>query len=288
MKILIIAKHSKYEWERKKFSLSHREIVNKYNKERANLPAILKSHSKQLAVRDTFINVFNNSLFIMSDDIDKHNLDTFDLVIVLSGDNIFCKISHHVNNTPILGINSDPERSTGHLTSWAINNNSDVHNLINMLNSDNYKIKNWTRLEATIDGNKITPATNEYFFGERVSNKMSRHILVHNGREQEQKCSGILITTGSGSSGWYNSVPNNKGIFDPTLKLGAFIVREPYMPTDDGIYVGDIGPGDELILYSLNDDEGLVSVDSWEEFPFTRGSEGRISIGNPLRVLTFV
>ena len=286
MKILIVAKQSKYEWEKQKFNLSHDELVKKYSKERANLPAILESHEKQLHVREQFKNVMPDSTMCFMDQTSYYlNKDEFDLVIVLGGDNSFTYVSHWLTDTPVLGVNSDPERSVGCLTRWSINDDSDIFDMVEMLDFNEYDIQDWTRLAATIDGKLITSASNEYFFGERIANKMSRHVLVHNGKEYEQKCSGILITTGSGSSGWYNSISGSMAAFDPTFQLGAFIVREPYAPVKDGCYHGEISLGDELTLYSLNDDEGHVSVDSWEEFAFTRGSEARICLGNPLRVV---
>lgn len=287
MKILIVAKHSKYEWERKKFGLSHIQIVDRYSKEHANLDAIIKAHDKQKIIRDAF------EIIMKSFDVTLVMMDTintvitgYDLVIVLGGDNSFTNVSHYINDIPILGVNSDPERSFGHLLSYSTPDVRSVHKLREIIMSRQFTTQRWTRIQATLDGEPTTLATSEYFFGEKQRNKMSRHILIYNGQEYEQKCSGIIIATGAGSTGWYNSakMESTRLPWKPTDNKISFVVTEPFNNDAKSCCYGDIFNDDEITLYSLNDDEGLVSVDSWEEYKFLRGSEIKVKIGKPLNV----
>jgi len=280
VKILLISKHSKYEWERKQLSLTHDELVSKYNKERANLDAIMEAHEKQLHVRTTFKRVFTDSKFCMMHEL-SDTITDYDMVMVLGGDNAFTYVSHYIKNIPVLGINSDPDRSTGHLLKWSATDDQSIFDLAEVIDFHHYGISKWTRLEATIDGKVISPATSEYFFGERMRKNMSRHILVYRDKEYEQKCSGILFTTGAGSTGWAHS-SSNIPPWDPSDKYAGFVVTEPYMSECNG---GELLPGEELTLYSLNDSEGYASSDSWEEFEFMRGSEAKIYIGSPLNIM---
>ena len=111
---------------------------------------------------------------------------------------------------------------------------------------------------------------------------MSQYILVYKGVEHEQKCSGIIFATGAGSTGWYRSVTRDKP-WSVEERKACFTITEPY---NAPIMHGEIGEDEEVILYSLNDSEGYVSVDSWEEWAFTRGSEARIYLGDPLNIVT--
>jgi NAD kinase len=293
MKVLIVAKHSKYEWERKKFNLSHEQIVHKYSKERANLDAILQANDKQKEARDLFSNIMNADMVMM--DAVEDTIKGYDLVVVLGGDNSFTKVSHFINNdTVILGVNSDPDRSDGHLLPYSITDNQSVFDLCEIIDFEQFITHEWPTLEATLDGKKIVPATSEYFFGERQRNKMSRHILVYEGNEYEQKSSGIIITTGAGSTGWFSSAnidPKTRKPYRdswlPELNTVAFTVTEPFNNGARLNNFGNIGGyyGEEITLYSLNDDDGMVSVDSWEEYGFQRGSEAKIKIGKPLNVV---
>lgn len=285
MRKLIVVKHSKYEWERKTLNLTHDELVAKYSKERANLSAILNSHEQQLSTREKFRTNFPRSKFVMMDEITS-DIERFDLVLVLGGDNSFTNISHFVRNIPILGINSDPDRSVGSLTRWAIHDDEDISVLYKLLDTYSFDVEEWPRLEAMLDGNKIVPATSEFFFGEKLRNMMSRHVLVYRGKEYEQKSSGIIVATGAGSTGWYRSICGGRGAWAPTLNVASFVVSEPYGESADSVYSGELGGHEILTLYSLNDDQGIASSDSWDYYPFNRGSEVSIHLGCPLNVVT--
>lgn len=288
MNTLIVAKHSKLEWEMKCWAETYDRVLKKYSKEKANVEAIIKSHEKQLAVRNLFSSVFNHGGIVMLDEASKVAVDIYDLIIVLGGDNSFTYVSHFTHSTPILGINSDPERSSGCLTRFAVKEDQDVYDLAEALDFGSFNIESWTRLEATLDGEKLTPATSEYFLGERLRKDMSRHILVYRGQEIEQKCSGLIVSTGSGSTGWYRSAvkDNIPCMWLPSTKTCAFVTTEPYNPDNTKTlpHSGWIEEGEEIKVYSLNDD-GHISIDAWEEPPFNRGSEARIYFGEPLQVL---
>jgi NAD kinase len=293
-KILVVTKHSKYEWERKKFNLSHDELVNKYKSEHANLDAILNAHDYQFKVRELLTEVIPNSHSVMMDTLDGP-ISGYDIVIALGGDNSFTNISHYVGDIPILGINSDPERSVGHLTSYAIKDRQSVFDLCEILDFNEFEIEEWSKLEATVNGKLITPATSEYFFGERQRNMMSRHIMIVEGLEFEIKCSGIIIAAPAGFSGWFNSVTPKYYNKDRkrTEKIAGYVNTEVYNLASQFKshqnkpfpVFGFFKPGTEIILRSLNDGEGMVSVDSWEEYEFSRGSEARVYIGNTLKVI---
>lgn len=287
MNILVITKHSKLEWEEKSLGLTRDELLKKYSSEKANLSAIVKSHEKQIEVRNTFSAVFPNASFTMLEDANKQVLDVYDLIIVLGGDNSLTKVSHYIHSTPILAINSDPERSVGCLTRYAISSTQDVYDLAELIDFSEFTIEQWPRLEAVVDGKIITPATSEYFLGERLRKNMSRHVLVYRGKEGEQKCSGLIVATGAGSTGWYNSSMKSMTKWKPTDKLARFVATELYKRDYEGgtITSGPIVDGEELKIYSLNDADGHVSIDSWEECPFPRGSEARIYLGKPLNVV---
>lgn len=286
MKILLVAKHSKYEWERKKFNLTHEELVKKYNKEHANLDAIMLAYEHQVKVRDQFKAVFKSAKFLMMHEAEKPLSSDIDLVIVLGGDNSFTNISHYVGSVPILGVNSDPRHSTGYLLNWSTGTPEDVNKLAEKLYCHQFIIEDWTRLQAKVDGKVITPATSEYFFGETQRNHMSRHVLEWRGKSYEQKCSGVIVATGAGSTGWFRSTQHGGAhVWEPRDKHCALVVTEMYSsaPMFSGMTFFD--PNDKIVLHSLNDDGGIVSVDSWDEFPFHRGTTVELEVGEPLKVL---
>lgn len=289
MKTLIVIKHSKYEWEKIKDGISHDDLIAKYSREGANLDAIMAGHACQMAARDAVLSAFYDADACFMHNLSHDIADTYDLVIVLGGDNSFTKVSHCVHKAIILGVNSDPQRSSGHLTRWKINELADAFDLRERLDFNEYKVEAWTRLGAVLDGELIIPATSEYFIGERLRDQMSRHVLVYDGEKYEQKCSGLIVATGAGSTGWYyyasgdHYFPNKS--WPPTEGKARFIVTEHFEPRTHYETNGFIAKGEDIIIHSLNDNDGHVSVDGWDSFGFQRGSSVRIYIDEPLQVL---
>lgn len=288
MKILIITKQSKYEYERQKFGLSHEQIIKKYKNEDANLNAILHSHESQVISRRIIKELFPDADFISMQEL-KNKIQGYDLVISFGGDNSFSYASHFIGKTPMAGVNSDPIRSTGALCSWSA---KDLNNFSEKIKKGDYKIEKWTRIIAEIDGKELTPATSEYFFGEKNRKDMTRHVLVYRDKRYEQKNSGIIISTGAGSTGWYDSANKyiypNGNRFSKTEKKAVFVITEPYRYSAkiDDVLAGEIWPGEQLEIHSLNDGQGYSTSDSWEEYDFQRGRKAIVRISEqPLNVI---
>lgn len=286
-KILIVSKQTKYEYEKEKFKLIDEQLAQKYSAERTKWTAIIESHKRQAEAKQFLRKKFPAANLISINDL-KQQITGYDAVISFGGDNSFTYTSHYVGNTPIIGINSDPETSIGALCAWTV---KDLAILPPKLRQKKYKIEKWPRLETKIDGQKIMPAISEYFFGEKQRNQMSRHTIIYRGKQYEQKSSGIIITTGAGSTGWYSSAsqyhePELKP-FAKTEKKAAFVVSEPYThKQEQKLHSGELREGEELTLHSLNDSQGFASADSWTEHDFSKGKKATIGISKqPLRVI---
>jgi NAD kinase len=288
MNILVVVKQSKLEWESITLGVTQEELVRKYSGERANLEAIMKSHYRQILTREAMHTAFPDATFAMLSDYYILNIPSYDLVIILGGDNSFTKVSHYITTTPVLGVNSDPQRGSGHLLNWSINDPLDATALKALLDDGDYKIEDWTRLEATVDCVPILDATSEYFLGERMRDKMSRHVVEYRGKSYEQKCSGLLVATGVGSTGWYKSALWPSCSWDKCMVRAKFGATEVFGVTGglmSGMDIHELSSSEELVVHSLNDDDGCVSVDAWDHYDFHRGSTARITIGRPLKVV---
>lgn len=327
MKILIVAKQSKFEWELEKFKITPEQLTEKYTSEHAKLDAILSSHEGQLRSRQELRELLPEAELVMMSQLNE-NIKGYDYVISLGGDNSFTYTTHYVDNTPIIGINSDPGRSVGAMCVWS---SKDLEIFVQRFRNNNFKVEEWPRLEAKINGELIKPATSEYFMGEKLRDDMTRNILVHDNHEYEQKSSGVIVATGAGTTGWYDSArttiidlrPDLVGDFTPQLvnylrttpqenlyliednekeylviKRGkkiprienkaAFLVTEPYIFKAEPPFKfeGELLPGQELVIHSLNDNQGYLSSDSWHKYDFSRGKTAVIRISDkPLKVI---
>ena len=83
---------------------------------------------------------------------DFHNID---LVMSLGGDGTFLKTASLINTRrlPIVGVNTDPARSVGHLTSIPIpfkHRDRDISLMVDFINTENFKFKYKQRIKLTM------------------------------------------------------------------------------------------------------------------------------------------
>ncbi len=287
-KIIVVPKRSKYALDLEKYKFNHDQLMKKYEREGVNIRKIMGSHKRQKEGLKRLKKLIPEKNFIYREKLTKELVKKSDLIIAYGGDGHFGFVSHFIDNTNFLGINSDTKTSEGILTYFDID--SFEKNLKKILNED-FKIEEWTRLEVKRNDKKIGLATSDIFLGEVERKFMSRHIIKHRNKKEEQKCSGIIISTGTGSTGWYTSAsrylfkkPNN---FPRTAKYARFLVTEPYKGRLNGysMLTGTLNQEEEIIITSLNNTKGIVSLDSIEEYEFNRGTKITIKIGKPLRII---
>lgn len=145
-------------------------------------------------------------------------LQETDLVISAGGDGTFLTAASAVNDqTPVVGINTDPIGSEGHL---CVGGKNPPRNLIELLVSGKLKWVQRSRIRVTVKENtkssifsltkraKKTAITNlalnEVFIGEDEAAKVSTYnISIDDSTTVKQKSSGLIVATGTGSTSWY-------------------------------------------------------------------------------------
>ena len=288
--IVIVPKMSKYELDMYIYKLTPGELLVKYKQEGVDEKRILESHERQKQSLKELKRFFGEKQFVPRDELTREIAAKADMVIALGGDNHFQYVSHFLDNSGlIMGINSDPLRSEGNLIYLTT---SDFENVLKKMQQGDFYMERWTRLEVQLNGEVLELATSELFLGEKERKYMSRHILTIRERTEEQKSSGLLVATGAGSTGWYDSAcrylyPDGNW-FSGTAGIARFLVTEPFHGKLSGYSVleGVLEAGDELIVRSLNDSAGILSIDSLEEYEFNRGASASIQISDkPLRVV---
>ncbi|GMR51937.1 hypothetical protein PMAYCL1PPCAC_22132 [Pristionchus mayeri] len=137
-------------------------------------------------------------------------LNEYALVVAAGGDGTFLTAASPVfDNTPVIGINTDPQGSEGHLCAGGKNPPTDLMSVIND------KDTRWTRrsrIKVTVIGGKTNSdhpllAVNDVLIADTHAYKTSYYdISIDGGPEMRQKSSGFLACTGTGSTAWYKAV----------------------------------------------------------------------------------
>lgn len=210
-------------------------------------------------------NYFNKSLF-----------RDVDLVITLGGDGTFIAAANMIENSYIIGINSQPGRSEGALTSITIN---EVDKLKNIFQGD-FKIIKRNRAKIKLNGVILEEhAVNEVYVGAELNSHTSRYVIKFKDSEEEHRSAGVIISTGTGSKAWYRSVGGEPFAHNEN-KLG-FIVREPYIGKIfcPSVLNGEIFPGEKVIIESKRTYGGVVSV-GYNNYPFDMGDVVEIELSD--------
>lgn len=298
--ILVVVKRSRVERDIAKRGGSEEQVVEHYNALGESGLAILASHLCQKEAAAMSRRELSDEQVIRIEELEeRQKLGRYKLIISLGGDDFFKVVSHGVHEGQLLlGVNSDPNSSRGALLPVSVDQLSGA---LEAITRGMYRVEPWTRLRLKIDGKDCGPATNEIVLGKRDFRLMSRHQLEYRGEKVVQRSSGILISTGVGSTGWFSTAGLYLGTEDRSFSKAApyarFELREPLVSFEqrDGVrravlpkfVEGTINAGEVLRVTSLNDEEGIASRDdSFDEIKFPRGSVAEISLDpKPLLVL---
>lgn len=218
------------------------------------------------------------------------------LVLVIGQDGLVANTAKYIAGQPMIGINPDPSRYDGVLLNF-----SDRNFLIGVESvlDRGYSATEVTMAEARLrDGQRLL-AFNDLFIGPS-SHTSARYKLLHLGQSEIQSSSGIIVSTGAGSTGWLSSVfqmaygvskvmssqPQSDGV-NPHFTLPwdtdhlIFVVREPFVSRHSSaeITAGRIYGGSPLEIESRMPQQGIIFSDGIES-DFIRFDSGKIaSIG---------
>jgi len=165
-------------------------------------------------------------------------LEDYDLIVTLGGDGTFLKTASYIHDeTPILGLNTDSERS--YCTFCSFNPNlisMEPDTVWNKVFNSDYEIKKRTRIKFGVKGPnsenldatpefQVLNALNEVFFADKDVGKTSNFRIAIDGNDFEYyRSGGIIVATGSGTTGWIRS----------SINAGTLTVRDVLEAADGG------------------------------------------------------
>jgi hypothetical protein len=231
--------------------------------------------------------------------LDRQFLPNYDFelcaaVVVIGQDGLIANTAKYVGRTPIIGVNPDPDRFDGVLLPYKLDGARDA---VAQVLRQQAVLQEVTLAEATLHDGQRMLAFNDLFIGVR-SHVSARYELRVNGREEQQSSSGVLVSTGAGSTGWMSSVFNMaRGVtasfggsathlppgrlpWDAPALLWA--VREPFVSRTSaaGLVAGRLAEGQELVIESRMPSGGVIFSDGVETdfLEFNGGSIARIGV----------
>jgi NAD+ kinase len=209
----------------------------------------------------------------------------YDLVVSVGGDGTFLQAARSIQDTPILGVNSDPARSEAAFS--AANRRTFPHLLRAALSGKLPELR-LHRLQISLNGVVLPPrALNDILVAHDDPATMSRYRLKIGRREEFQKSSGLWVATAAGSS---SAVLAAGGARLPWgAKKFQYKPREIYRGrlSRSRLIGGTLSPDTRLGLTWLMRKGSLFVDGPHVRIPlrFADRVEIRLSSKNPLRVL---
>jgi NAD kinase len=231
--------------------------------------------------------------------IDRAFLPSFlfgadDVVLALGQDGLVANTMKYLDGQPLVGLNPEPARYDGVLLPFRA---ADLAPLLPELLADRRPFKEVTMAKAALADRQVLYAVNDLFIGPK-SHTSARYEIRHGARAETQSSSGIIVSTGLGSTAWMKSVITGSAAIAAAQAWGKgkpeyrplpwdtgylqFAVREPFpsKTTQAGIAFGTIGARESLGLRSLMPENGVIFSDGIEAdyLEFNAGAEASIGV----------
>jgi len=212
-----------------------------------------------------------------------------DIVVIVGQDGLVANALKYLDDNPVIAINPDPDRWDGKLLPFEVGNLKDVA-LKTM--TDIADSKTITFVEARTNDGQSMLGVNDLFIGPK-SHTSARYNIHWNGQSECHSSSGIIISTGFGSTGWFQSILAGamgvSGTSEHELASGfawdaksvQFAVREPFPSNTTGtdLVFGSIEDKKPLELESLMPENGVVFSDGLQNDFIAFNSGCRLKVG---------
>ena len=228
--------------------------------------------------------------------LERHYLPNYqfrvdDIVVVVGQDGLVANTLKYLSGQPVIAANPDPQRWDGMLLPFEV---AELQAALRKTLAGKANSKTITFAEVQTNDGQLLRAVNDLFIGPK-SHSSARYVLAWDGRSEAQSSSGVIVSTGFGSTGWLQSIlaganaisgqdpeaPPNAGFAWHEQRL-QFSVREPFPSKTTGVSLvyGAITPHNPLRIESRMPERGVIFSDGIEEdfLHFNAGTLATVSI----------
>jgi NAD kinase len=202
-----------------------------------------------------------------------------DTIVVIGQDGLVANTVKYATAQPIIGVNPDPQRWDGVLLPFTV---SDLEQVVAEAFAGRRRIQQVTMAKARLNNGQTLYAVNDLFIG--VKSHVSARYQIRIGDQQEQhSSSGIIVSTGLGSTGWFKSLMtgalaiasqvSGQKIKRPTREGTPwdadylyYTVREPFPSRTSAasLVFGRVTAAEPLQLISQTPEAGVIFSDGIE------------------------
>lgn len=229
-----------------------------------------------------------------------------DTVVALGQDGLVANTIKYLSGQPVIGVNPDVERWEGVLLPFRVD---DLWAVIPEVFARKRETRLVSMAKAELNTGETLYAVNDLFIGPK-SHESARYLIELGGRSERQSSSGIIVSTGLGSTGWLRSIvagavavsgeiaetrhsrppqrsrsnqkPPSDIRFDWDADFLYYSVREPFpsKTSSASIVFGKVTTAQPLVVKSQMPENGVIFSDGIEKdfVQFTSGTTATITL----------
>ncbi|POH61221.1 NAD(+)/NADH kinase [Arthrobacter glacialis] len=226
-------------------------------------------------------------------DLSRFMLTPEDIIAVVGQDGLVANVAKYLNGQPVLGIDPEPGVNPGILVRHSP---AAAARLLQVLNQtaglEQLRCEELATVTARLDDGQELSGLNEVFIGHASHQSARYQLTTADGRAERHSSSGLIVSTGTGATGWCASIALERGgraLPAPTSPQLAWFVREawPSPITGTSLTEGVLEAGESLRI-TVASDQLVVFGDGMEDDRLTAswGQEISVQVGErPLRLL---
>jgi NAD kinase len=271
-----------------------------------------ENYKKSVTMAETQLHQLGRVQVLERDFLPNFIFSKQDTVVVLGQDGLVANTVKYLNGQLLVGVNPEPQRWEGVLLPFEV---ADLRKVIPEIFAQRRSIKEVTMAKATLNNGQTLYGVNDLFIGPKSHTSALYQIKI--GQRQEQhSSSGIIVSTGLGSTGWFKSLvvgatqitkalikegelmmwepstgrmtktkhKNYEGSFPWNAEYLYFTVREPFPSTTSAatLVFGKITDKKPMLLVSQMAENGIIFSDGIENdfLEFNSGTQATISIAD--------
>lgn len=220
-----------------------------------------------------------------------------DLVVTVGRDGLVVNTAKYLEEQRILALNPDPAKIEGVLLPFTV---TDFPRILEQVRKDEEAVTHVTMAKATLHDQQTLYGVNDIFIGHQ-SHQSARYTIRFRGVEERHSSSGIIVSTGAGSTGWFKSIVTGAVAIANMVKHTNlpipeeqefrfpwdanhlfFSVREPWISKTSGgsLIFSQIYAGEALEIESSMPEGGVIFSDGIESdfLRFTSGTVARVMV----------
>ncbi len=225
-------------------------------------------------------------------DLSRFLLAPDDIIAVVGQDGLVANAAKYLTGQPVIGIDPEPGANPGVLVRHTAEAAATLLRGVALAGSQWLRCKELAMVSARLDDGQELSGLNEVFIG-HTSHQSARYQLTGpGGRTERHSSSGLIVSTGTGATGWCASIALDRGgraLPAPTDLRLAWFVREawPSPITGTSMTEGLLEAGETLRI-TVASDQLVVFGDGMEtdRLSASWGQEITVQLGGrPLRLV---